>query len=76
MNSTDTHIFLSHTVHNREIWGIVPQVWGSMFVLYELCHVDLLFISFPFTSFQVRNRKPHSGDVIVYDTFIIIKCGY
>ena len=40
MNFTDTHVSLSHTVHNREMWGafvrdvegwwgrIVPHVWA------------------------------------------------
>ena len=37
VNSTNTHISLSHTVHDKEIWGVckgmvcrfVPQVWGE-----------------------------------------------
>ena len=45
-NFSDTHISLSHTVHNREIWGIckgvvyacriVPEVWG----LVPIGHVN------------------------------------
>ena len=34
-NFTDTHISLSHTVHNREIWGICKRYVGGLYACFS-----------------------------------------
>ena len=52
VNSTDTHLFLSHTVYNREIWGIckgyVEGWYAGLCPGMEPCSIRTCqFLSFP-----------------------------
>ena len=47
MNFTDTHISQSHTVHNRQIWGISKGYMQDYAPRYGgLFHLDMLIPSY------------------------------